>query len=102
MGRSNWKFDKVFMIIPKLYPKSTNAESDAADVLYRHQEDELLEQASEATIEWNAEEDLRQEEQGSGWDEEQLMTEHRMVALFTYNKFTDYINMLPAWLSTTS
>ena len=64
------------------------------------QEDELLEQACEFQCEWNAESDLRQEEGGTGWDEDELMTSHRMVAVFSYEKFKQYINLLPAWLNT--
>ena len=65
-------------------------------------EDELLEQGAEFTFEWNAEEDLRNQDQGSGWDEERLFTEHRMIAIVKYDVFKNYVNMLPGWLVATN
>ena len=54
-------------------------------------EDELLIQAAECTYEWNAEDDMRNDEQGSGWDEDELMTEYRMIAIIKYEKLKEYV-----------
>ena len=70
------------------------------EVLLFKKEDELLIQAAECTYEWNAEDDMRNDEQGSGWDEDELMTEYRMIAILKYEKFKEYVNMLPVWLTT--
>jgi len=98
--KSNWKFGKVLMVIPRLHPKDSNEEDK--EITYRHQEDELLEQGAEFKFEWNAEEDLRNQDQGSGWDEERLFTEHRMIAIIKYDVFKNYVNMLPGWLVATN
>ena len=45
---------------------------------------------------------MRAEDQGSGWDEERLFTEHRMIAILKYTDFTNYVNMLPGWLVATN
>ena len=43
---------------------------------------------------------MRNDEQGSGWDEDELMTEHRMIAILKFEQFKQYVNMLPVWLTT--
>ena len=50
-------------------------------------------------MEYNAEQDIRQDEQnGSGWEDEELYTQHRMLVLLKYEKFKELLNMLPMWL----
>lgn len=71
------------------------------EITYRNSEDELFEQGAEWKLEWNAENDIRQDEQnGSGWDDDELYAQYRMLAVFKYDKLKELIQMLPMWLTT--
>ena len=64
------------MVITRLHPKESNEEE--REILYRNAEDELFEQGAEFKIEWNAEADIRQDEQnGAGWEDEELYTQEQ-------------------------
>ena len=97
--KSSWKFNHVIMVITRLYPKSTNEE--ATGITYRNPEDELFEQGAEFKLEWNAENDIigQDEQKGSGWDDDELYTQHRMIVVLQFEKLKQLIQMLPAWLT---
>lgn len=96
--KSGWKFDNILLVVMRLYPKTTN-EDMHKEILYRNAEDELFEQGAYWKMEYNAEQDIRQDEQnGSGWEDEELYTQHRMLVLLKYEKFKELLNMLPMWL----
>ena len=66
------------MVITRLHPKESNEEE--GEILYRNAEDELFEQGAEFKIEWNAEADIRQDEQnGAGWEDEELYTQEKSI-----------------------
>ena len=70
------------MIITRLHPKESNEEE--GEILYRNAEDELFEQGAEFKIEWNAEADIRQDEQnGAGWEDEELYTQEQCQYFFS-------------------
>jgi len=98
--RSSWQFERVMMVITRLHPKASNEEHVPNEITYRNAEDELFEQGAELAIEWNAENDIRQEEQnGAGWDDDELYTQHRMILILKYQKLCELVQMLPLWLS---
>lgn len=97
--KSSWKFDYIMLVITRLYPKDSN--ETQTEITYRNSEDELFEQGAEWKLEWNAENDIRQDEQnGSGWDDDELYAQYRMLAVFKYEKLKELIQMLPMWLTT--
>lgn len=52
-------------------------------------------------MEWNAENDFKQEEESVGWDDDDLYTRHMMVIVIKFDKLTEMIHLLPNWLLAT-
>merc|ERR1711939_900862 len=91
--RTNWNFDKILMIITKLHPKSSNTETD--EIQFRNQEEELLIQNCLWKMEYNCESDKKNDEQGSGWDDDQLFTQHRLIVITNFENLKNLISFLP-------
>jgi len=97
--KSSWKFDSVLLMVPRMHPKSENEME--SELIYKNQEDELLIQGAEWSMEWNAENDFKQEEESVGWDDDDLYTRHMMVIVIKFEKLTEMIHLLPNWLLAT-
>ena len=101
-------------MVPRMHPKSDGSDEMEREMIYKNQEDELLIQGAglnsfdficwpfqEWSIEWNAENDFKQEEESVGWDDDDLYTRHMMAIVIKFEKLTEMIHLLPNWLLAT-